>query len=138
MASKGKFNYSTYISKPPQSFKWLSDDELEVVVGTKRYYYNDIMDMAGQYIVKNLKFYLKKNGEGCKATTTKGEEELYLTDEQEMKLDIVMNNVQDFFQNYDFTPESFCSFLRYLMRPLSRTDKVLAKEQKKQNKNKLK
>lgn len=126
--AKGKFDYQKYISTPPKKVKWVADDEFEIVVETKRRYYNDIMDMAGQFILKNVKFHLKKDGEACKATTLKGEENLYLTDEQEMKLNIVKNNIEDFFLNYEFTPESFCTFLRYLMRPQSKTDNVKSRK----------
>lgn len=124
---KGKFDYQEYISTPPQKVEWVADDEFEIVVGTARIYYKDIMDMAGQFVLKRVKFHLKKKDKICKATTLQGEENLCLTDEQEMKLNIVMNNIEDFFLNYAFTPESFCKYLRYLMRPLSITDKVAAK-----------
>ena len=126
-----KFDFKTYINCPPKSVEWFSDDEFEIVVGTKRVFHNDIMDKAGQYILKNVKFHLKKNDAVCKATTLKGEDVIYLSDEEEMKLNIVLNNIEMFFLNYDFSPESFCSFVRYLMRPLSRTDKLLSRTKNK-------
>ena len=131
-----KFDYKTYISRPPKSVKWFSDDEFEIVVGTKRFFHKDIMDNAGQYILRNVKFHMKKNDAVCKATTLKGEDIKYLSDEKEMKLNIVLNNIEMFFMNYDFSPESFCSFVRYLMRPLSRTDRQLSKTKRKQKENK--
>lgn len=134
---RAKFNYQTYISAPPKKVKWFADDEFEVVVGTVKFHYEDMMDNAAQSIVKKIKFHLAKNGSVCKATTLKGDENLYLTDEQEMKLDIVMNNIDNFFENYEFTPQSFCSFLRYLMRPMSRTDYVMRREKNKSHKKNL-
>lgn len=126
--AKGKFDYDTYVSTPPQKVKWVSDDEFEIVVGTKRRYYADIMDYAGQYIIKYIAFHLSKKDFSCKVTTLKGEEELYLTDEQDMKLNIVMNNIDVFFHRYKFSPESFCSYIRTLLRPMSLTDKVNSKQ----------
>lgn len=128
--AKGTFDYNTYISTPPKKVKWLADDEFEIVVGTKRNYYKDIMDYAGQYIIKYIAFRLSKKDFSCKVTTLKVEEELYLTDEQKMKLSIVMNNIGEFFKRYEFSPESFCSFIRTLLRPMSLTDCVNSKSKK--------
>lgn len=124
--AKEKFVYHTYMNNPPEKVEWLGDDEFEIVVGTKRYYYNDMMDNAAQGIIRKVKFHLKKDGSICEATDLKGED-LYLTDEEEMKLNIIIHNIDDFFDNHDFSPEAFCIFLRYLMRPLSLTDKISAK-----------
>ena len=123
------FDYNAYISSPPKYVRWLSDDEFEVVVGTKRICHKDVMDNAGQHILKNIKFHLNKKYACCIAKGIK-EENFYLTDEEDIKLEIVMNNIDDFFQNYEFTPEDFCSFIRFLMRPISSIDRVVAKMKK--------
>ena len=118
-----RFDYNTYISKAPKYVNWLSDDEFEIVVGTKRNHYNDIMDNAAEHILRCVRFCLDKKNTCCIAKGIK-EENIYLTDEEDIKLEIVMNNIDDFFQNYKFTPEAFCSFIRFLMRPMSRIDRV--------------
>lgn len=125
-----KFDFYSYLNASPKMVNMISDDVFDIVIGTKRMFYNDIMDMAGQTVLQKVRFSLSKKDSACKAATAKGDT-LFLTDEQDLKLKILLNNIEYYFQNCEFSPKSFCSFARFILRPLSVTDKMLSQTRQK-------
>lgn len=126
--AKKKFDFAAYQKAAP-IYKDVKDNtEFLVIVGTKRQNLNDVMDKAGQHLLKSAKFHLVnkvddkgKKVQTCEIVSYKKKANYYLTDEQYMLLDILLDKkqVEKFFKNYEFSPQGFAEFARSVLRPIS-------------------
>lgn len=128
--AKKKFDFAAYQKAAPIYKDVMKDNtEFLVIVGTKRQNLNDVMDNAAQHLLKSAMFHLEnkvddkgKKVQTCEVLAYKGKKDYYLTDEQYMLLDILLDKkqVEKFFQNYEFSPQGFAEFARSVLRPISK------------------
>lgn len=116
---QGKMAFRRYLLGNVKDVKVINKDVFEVKVGTERVHYSDNLNKAAMHLIKDAKFRVSRDG-SLEVLSYKDDNPAYMEDRAEMLVLVLQKQMPTFIRDYEFSPESFAKFAKFVMRPMSK------------------
>ena len=116
----GKMAFRRYLLGDVKEVNVVNKDVFEVKVGTERVHYPDVLNQTAMHLIKDAKFRVSRAG-ALEVLSYKDDNPVYMEDRAEMLVLVLQKQMPTFIRDYEFSPESFAKFARFVMRPMSKS-----------------